>query len=109
MTKNLFCSIAFLVVFGYAAVVQAEDQLTPVTQSPAEISIKRANEAIAKHPGQSAGYNSLAMALARRARETSDISYYQKAEQALQKSFAVSPDNFEGMKARAWLLLGHHE
>jgi tetratricopeptide (TPR) repeat protein len=109
MTKNLFCSIAFLVVFGYAAVVQAEDQLSPVTLSPAEISIKRANEAIAKHPGQSAGYNSLAMALARRARETSDISYYQKAEEALQKSFAVSPDNFEGMKVRAWLLLGHHE
>ena len=107
--NNSFCSITFLVLFAYAGVIQAEDQLSPVALSPAQISIKRANEAIAKHPGQSAGYNSLAMALARRARETSDISYYQQAEDALQKSFAASPDNFEGMKVRAWLLLGHHE
>lgn len=44
-----------------------------------------------------------------RARETSDVGYYEKAEEALRGSFAVSPDNFEGLKVEAWLLLGGHE
>jgi tetratricopeptide (TPR) repeat protein len=109
MMNNVFCSVTFLLFCAYAGVVQAEDRTPSPELSPAQISIKRATEAIAKHPGQSGGYNSLAMALARRARETSDISYYQQAEEALQKSFATSPDNFEGMKVRAWLLLGRHE
>src|ERR1019366_8887692 len=54
-------------------------------------------------------YASLAMAYARRARETSDVAYYAKAEETLQRSFKVAPDNFEALKVQAWLLLGRHE
>jgi|SRR5215469_15188168 len=32
-----------------------------------------------------------------------------KAEQALQKSFAISSGNFDGERAQVWLLLGKHE
>ena len=49
------------------------------------------------------------MAYARRARETSDVAYYAKAEETLERSFKVAPDNFEALKVRAWLLLGRHE
>jgi tetratricopeptide (TPR) repeat protein len=49
------------------------------------------------------------MALARRARETSDVSFYAKADDALNKSLALKSDNYEALKARAWLLLGRHE
>ncbi len=79
------------------------------TSSPAEVSIKKAEAEIAKDPGHFAYYNGLAMAYARRARETSDVTYYQKAEETLTKSFAISPGNFEGRKVQAWLLLGRHE
>lgn len=79
------------------------------TLSPAEISIKKAESEIARHPDHVSYYNALAMAYARRAREASDVSYYQKAENTLTRSFAISPDNFEARKVQAWLLLGRHE
>lgn len=49
------------------------------------------------------------MALARRARETADPAKYDEAQEALARSFQLAPDNFEGLKIRAWLLLGKHE
>ncbi|MGA8433052.1 MAG: tetratricopeptide repeat protein [Candidatus Sulfotelmatobacter sp.] len=77
--------------------------------SPAEQSIAGAQKEIAKKPGQFAGYNQLAIALSRRARETSDITYYTQAEDALKKSFELAPGNMEGEKIHVWLLLGRHE
>jgi len=59
---------------------------TPATNSSlAERAIAQAQTAIAKKPNQSDGYNQLAIALARRARETSDVIFYAKAEEALRK------------------------
>ena len=78
-------------------------------RSPAEQSIDKAKDQIARKPGYAGGYNALAMAMARRARETSDVHYYAEAENALSKSFQVEPDNFEGLKVKTWLLLGRHE
>jgi len=83
--------------------------LAQAQPSPAEISIRKAQELIAKQPDHVAYYNSLAMAYARRARETSDDSYYRKAEETLQRSFEISPDDFEAHKVQTWLLLGRHE
>ena len=77
--------------------------------TPAENSIRKAQEEIAKKPDFCGGYNALAMAYARRARETSDVAFYGKAEETLKKSFALAPDNYEGLKTEAWLLLGRHE
>jgi tetratricopeptide (TPR) repeat protein len=77
--------------------------------TPAEIGIRKAEDQIAKQPGHYPYYNALAMAWARRARETSDVRYYEKAEEVLKKSFEIAPDNFEGLKVRNWLLLGRHE
>jgi tetratricopeptide (TPR) repeat protein len=79
------------------------------TLSPAERSIAEATKAIAKKPTQYSGYNLLAMALARRARETSDVSFYAQAEDALKKSFDLAPGNLDGEKILVWLLLGRHE
>lgn len=79
------------------------------TLSPAERSIAEAIKAIAKKPTQYSGYNLLATALARRARETSDVSFYAQAEDALKKSFDLAPGNLDGEKIHVWLLLGRHE
>ena len=73
--------------------------------TPAELAIQRAAASIEKQPEHYPHYNSLAFAYARRARETSDIEFYVKAEQTLIKSFAISPKNFEGLKVQAWLEL----
>ncbi len=96
-----------LIIFALSAITLfagPEPKLTP-----AELSIRKAQAQIAKRPSHYAYYNSLAMAYARRARETSDVSYYGKAEETLQKSFQLSPDNFGALKAQTWLLLGRHE
>jgi len=79
------------------------------TLSPAERSIAEATKAIAKKPTQYSGYNLLATALARRARETSDVSFYAQAEDALKKSFDLARGNLDGEKILVWLLLGRHE
>jgi tetratricopeptide (TPR) repeat protein len=77
--------------------------------SPAEQKMRWAQKAIEKDGNRYQPYNELALALARRARETSDDSYYLKAEGALRKSFELSPENLEGQKVQVWILLGKHE
>ncbi len=69
----------------------------------------QAQKLIAKNANDFEAYNSLALALSRRARETSNVAFYTQGEEALQKSFAISPDNFDGQRIQVWLLLGKHE
>jgi tetratricopeptide (TPR) repeat protein len=83
--------------------------LSATAATPAEIGISKAEEQIAKQPNHVAYYSSLAMAYARRARETSDVIWYTKAEETLQRAFKIEPDNFEARKVQTWLLLGRHE
>jgi tetratricopeptide (TPR) repeat protein len=77
--------------------------------SPAEQGMAKAEKLIEKNGKDFEAYNALAMALSRRARETSDVKFYAQAEEALEKSFAISPDNFDGKRIQVWLLLGKHE
>jgi tetratricopeptide (TPR) repeat protein len=77
--------------------------------SPAQQKIAWAQAEISKNPKRYQPFNQLAIALARRARETSDVNYYAQAEAALDKSFALSPGNLDGLKAQTWVLLGRHE
>jgi len=93
----------------YCAILVCTTLAAQTAPSPAEISIRKAEEDIQKKPEHYPYYNALAMAYARRARETSDVAYYGKAEETLQRSFAISPDNYEGLKVKTWLLLGRHE
>jgi tetratricopeptide (TPR) repeat protein len=77
--------------------------------SPAQQKIEAARKAIGNSPQKYQGYNDLAQALMRRVRETSDAAYYKQAEEALQQSFRLAPDNFEGQKLQVLLLLGEQE
>jgi tetratricopeptide (TPR) repeat protein len=93
-------------VGGFAQSPSAPAQ---TTLSPAERGIAQARKLIDKNPKDFEAYNALALALSRRARETSDVKFYTQAEEALQKSLEVSPDNFDGERIHVWLLLGKHE
>jgi len=92
-----------------ASVVVCAQPAQTAAPTPAEISIQKARDQIAKQPNHVSYYSGLAMAYARRARETSDVAYYTKAEETLDGAFEIEPDNFEALKAQAWLLLGRHE
>jgi tetratricopeptide (TPR) repeat protein len=80
-----------------------------MVSSPAERSIAEARKAIEKKPAQFSAYNQLAIALSRRARETSDVTFYAQAEDAVKESLALAPSNLEAEKIGVWLLLGRHE
>jgi tetratricopeptide (TPR) repeat protein len=97
---------AAIVLCAFAACGRAQGLASP---SPAEQKMAEAERFIAKHPDRADGYNALATALARRARETADTSFYERAETALDKSLAAAPANYEGRKTRVWVLLGRHE
>lgn len=77
--------------------------------TPAEQKIAAARQAIALGKPTAQNYNDLALAFAKRARETADPDFYVQAEEALKESFRLAPDNFDGLKTRVWLLLGKHE
>jgi tetratricopeptide (TPR) repeat protein len=77
--------------------------------SPAPQSVVVAKKAISEKPPEYLGYNRLATVLVRRAQETSDTSFYGQAEDAVKKSLAIAPNNFDTQKIRVSILLGEHE
>jgi tetratricopeptide (TPR) repeat protein len=106
---NIKTTIALLIM-TFALYAPAQNGPTPGAKlSPAEQSIATAKKGIDKKPDQFSGYNHLAIALSRRARETSDVRYYAQAEDALKKSLELAPGNMESEKIHVWLLLGRHE
>jgi tetratricopeptide (TPR) repeat protein len=101
---------ALLLIAVSCTTLFAAAEVSPVQAvSPAERAIAASQKQAADKPKTSQPWNALAMALARRARETSDNSYYDRANDALKKSFAIAPGNFEAEKINIWLLLGRHE
>src|SRR5579863_1610355 len=102
-------ALLLLVLGAIAGFAQAPSTPAETKLSPAERSIAQASKLIEKNPKDFEAYNALALALSRRARETSDVKFYAQAEETLQKSFEVSPDNFDGQRIHIWLLLGKHE
>jgi tetratricopeptide (TPR) repeat protein len=102
-------ALLLLLLISAIAFAQNPTVTTEPKLSPAERNIAQARTLIEKNPKDFEAYNALALALSRRARETSDVNFYNQAEDALQKSFAISPDNFDGQRTHVWLLLGKHE
>jgi len=107
--KRILAVFALLVSSALWAQTTTPAIAETVSLSPAQRSMAEAQKAIDKNPKQYAGYNQLAVALARRARETSDVTYYAQGEEAVAKSLQLSPGNYDGEKIKVWLLLGRHE
>ena len=82
---------------------------TTDNRTPAEQKIAAAKRAIELNPTSADAQNALAMALTRRARETSNPSYYDQASEILKESLRLAPDNFEARRIETWIALGKHE
>jgi tetratricopeptide (TPR) repeat protein len=95
----------YVALFGFVGSFGfAEQQM-----SPAEQKIAAARTAIERNPRHYDAYNQLALAQARRARETADPKYYDEADQSLAESFRLSPENLEAQRVQIWILLGKHD
>jgi tetratricopeptide (TPR) repeat protein len=101
--------LLLMLTAALSAVAQTTTISDDVKLSPAERSMAQASRLIEKNPKNFEAYNALALALSRRARETSEVKFYAQAEETLKKSFEISPGNFDGGRIQVWLLLGKHE
>jgi tetratricopeptide (TPR) repeat protein len=77
--------------------------------SPTAQSAKAAQDATTEKTAEYMSYNRLATTLVRLAQETFDASLYAQAEDAVEKSLAIAPNNFDTQKIRVSILLGEHE
>ena len=89
-------------------------ELSRSEMTPAERAIAQARAAIERQAAADTTvyyqpYNDLALGYARRARETADSAYYEKAHEALDRSLEIQPDNYPARRLRVWTLLGQHE
>jgi tetratricopeptide (TPR) repeat protein len=98
--------LAIVMALLPAAAVPAVAQLPT---SPAEQRIARVREAIAKNAARYDLHNELALAYARRARETGDPAFYDRASESLAASQELERGNFEAERLEIWLLLGRHQ
>lgn len=95
--------IAGLCLLGLLPLAQA----APPT--PAEQKLREAEAAIARRPDRPDAYSALAMALARRARETGDPAHYERALAAADRALTLAPGDPQARRARVWVRLGRHE
>jgi len=93
-----------LAISTSGAAIAGED----VSPSPATLRIEAAQKILQKQPNRYQAENDLAMALVRRARETGDNSYYSRAQEAIERSLHIQPENFEAGQAHVALLLAEH-
>lgn len=84
-------------------------QPSPTPLSYADQRIALARQVVAADPKAFQGYNDLASALCRKARDMSDLRLYQEAEKAVNRSLQISPGNYDAMKLRVAVLLGEHD
>ena len=124
MRKQLYLTIFAGVIIGIvlAVIIMAVSKTAPSAEAellkPVKINnsqatmgdrnISAAQGIIEKHSTNPKGYNMLSAAFMQKARETGDFSFNARAEESLKHSFRVAPDNYEGMKLQAALLLNYH-
>lgn len=81
----------------------------PAVSSSAEDQIRTALGRIQAGAKGWREYNSLAIGLTRRARETGDPGYYDRALGALDEAIRLDPENADALRVSAWVRMGRHE
>ena len=88
---------------------QAPAQISPPAQlSPVDQRIALAQKKIQSDPKSWQGYNDLAAAYCRKGRDNSEAATYQQAQAALDRSFQLSPGNYDAEKLEVTVWLGEH-
>jgi tetratricopeptide (TPR) repeat protein len=103
-----------LVVFAMSGCVKQEasrignETKTRLTALSSDPKISAAQKLIEKMPDSADGYNKLAVAYIRRARETGDFSLNTNAQTAVDRALEIEPQNPEARKFKASLHLTFH-
>src|SRR5258705_5236885 len=85
-----------------------EAESNNATTNKTDQRILRALQIVERLPNRSDGYNQLASAYMQKARETTDFAFNAKANEAIDRSLTVEPDNYDALKLKAKLQLTYH-
>jgi tetratricopeptide (TPR) repeat protein len=99
---------AGLIGLGFVGLRSMLESKPVVKANKTDQGIVRAMRAIEKLPNRAEGYNQLASAYMQKARETADFELNKSADDAITRSLAVEPDNYDALKLRAKLQLTYH-
>jgi tetratricopeptide (TPR) repeat protein len=88
---------------------ESAEAATTKTITPAQAQIDAALSALKLQPASVKSFNSLAVGLTRRARETGDVAYYQEAMRALEEADRLDPQNRQTLRISAWVAMGCHQ
>jgi tetratricopeptide (TPR) repeat protein len=99
----LLLALAALGLCQAPAQLSAQAQLSSVDQR-----IASAQKRIQSDPKSWQGYNDLAAAYCRKGRDNSDAATYRQAQAALDRSFQLSPANYDAEKLQVTVWLGEH-
>lgn len=105
--RLIVLSVAILLIAIFA-IRSIDNKPNTAPASKVDQRIVRAQQSITKFPNSAGGYNQLASAYMQKARETADFSFNANAEDAIIRSLAVEPDNYDGLKLRTKLQLTNH-
>lgn len=97
--------ILFLVI----AIVLASDENLFAQRSVTDNQIGYYQQLLRRNPQNAKAYYGLGDALIRKARETGDPSYFNRAEEALKKSLAIAPQNGGALRHLAYVYYSRHE
>ncbi|MFL6447092.1 MAG: tetratricopeptide repeat protein [Bryobacteraceae bacterium] len=71
--------------------------------------LREAEKKLKTSPDSFQAYNDLAAALCRRARDTGEVSLYDRADSVLQRSQQLSPGNYDARKLEVLVLIGRQD
>jgi tetratricopeptide (TPR) repeat protein len=79
------------------------------TSTSTDAQVHMLQDRLRSHPDDWQAYSQLGLANLQKARETGDPTYYQKAEEGLQKASSFQPNDYTTLSARAALALARHQ
>ncbi len=99
---------ARLLLLVIALVLASEDNLF-AQRSVTDNQIGHYQLLLKRNPQNARAYHGLGDALVRKARETGDPSYFNRAEEALKKSLEIAPQNAGALRHLAYVFYSRHE
>jgi tetratricopeptide (TPR) repeat protein len=108
-----FCGFLLLASSGCvkqdASKAESVKNPSAATSLPENTEIAAAQKIIENKPDAAIGYNTLAVAYIRRARETGDFGLNTNAQTAVNRALEIEPRNYDAQRLKASLLLTFHQ
>lgn len=105
---GLLVGVAALIAISYVISSQQPARPEPANRPDANTAIVFWQGRVAQNPNSFLDYTLLAEAYARKARETGDVSYYQRAEAALRRALEINPGYIQASAALSNVLFSMH-